>query len=1011
MARDVDKGTAVRPHQETAETDNYIPELGIGIQPSAAQVTTTFLAYYEFNSGPNCVTEGFAKVDVTAQLGDYFHVDDFALLAGYNPLEGNKSLWCGARPDAGSPVLCGYTDLPGYGNGWNQAFCTKACLTLGPNTTVEAFLAWDSEPNWDATQLEIDDGCVGIWDPIAGGFGVWDGTGGTGAKVQFAVPANSGTAQFRFHFQSDGGWSDQDGLWPTNGAFFVDLLEVVTDAPGVGLAEEDFEDEAVGANDANDWESCTPPGYGDFSKLYHMLGDLVVQEDKCNENVTCVWGFYNGSTVNYSCGGWPTQLAVPEENIRGQYIENVVESPFIAIGGTGTVWEYAYDVYFDLKVSSLVFYIWHVRSVVAGCPGPWKDEGFVTYGAGKTWGRTIQSVGSFLEPGLSHIQLAAGLVDMCLFWKGLYGDCLCHSHAPLIDNLEVYRVAANGPQWAASRDLDQFQDNFAEDGTTTGFARADAAQDIKPNLSPGILPGDSSNVTVADPDVGLDVEANGRAAVFCYISIDGPSAGTAAVDLIGPDIVTPGRRMVATGNVLAAGGRNWHEIQMDSSFTPAGGWSPDRFNCDLNDQLFVPGDTVWHFYGARSVGGTQTYACMTDGWSGDEDADNVAEFADEFTILPAEGPANGGDILYVDGMHGRGAQPYHDTAFELLGIMDQVDRFDIRGPSSAVANHPASRVKNHVNQLIGPYNKILWNCGNLVMPFGDGSGSPDKSNDCKLLFDFLNEHTSSTSGVYLNGDDVSEIWASYATGDALALRGGYMDFNLVNSDAESIPGMGTTPKSIGAPPGIPPGGVFWSILGPDTLVAFGGCNGINDFDVIIPAAPPCLVEMDYHGNPTFAAASVLGQTSVNPNLNTAKFILSGFSYHYIRDDRPTGMPDRVIHLLRILRWFDNQLDDPIGGETPSLAVNELDQNYPNPFNPTTTIKYQIKDAGHVSLKIYNVAGQLVRTLVDEQVKAGEIQDIQWRGLNDAGQPVSSGVYFYKLISTNFTQTKKMVLLK
>ena len=94
-----------------------------------------------------------------------------------------------------------------------------------------------------------------------------------------------------------------------------------------------------------------------------------------------------------------------------------------------------------------------------------------------------------------------------------------------------------------------------------------------------------------------------------------------------------------------------------------------------------------------------------------------------------------------------------------------------------------------------------------------------------------------------------------------------------------------------------------------------------------------------------------------------------------------------------------------------MTFNELKQNRPNPFNPTTTIDFQVKHTGHVSLKIYNVAGQLVRTLVDEQVSAGAIHTAQWKGINDAGQSVSSGVYFYKLVTNDFTMTKKMVLLK
>ena len=125
-----------------------------------------------------------------------------------------------------------------------------------------------------------------------------------------------------------------------------------------------------------------------------------------------------------------------------------------------------------------------------------------------------------------------------------------------------------------------------------------------------------------------------------------------------------------------------------------------------------------------------------------------------------------------------------------------------------------------------------------------------------------------------------------------------------------------------------------------------------------------------------------------------------------------GVPARVEHLRNIITWLGNLVGQPVDAETPSIAENELRQNYPNPFNPNTMIKYQIRETGPVSLRIYNVAGQLVRTLVDEEsVRAGELRHAEWRGLNDAGQPVSSGVFFYKLVATNYTQTRKMVLLK
>jgi len=112
-----------------------------------------------------------------------------------------------------------------------------------------------------------------------------------------------------------------------------------------------------------------------------------------------------------------------------------------------------------------------------------------------------------------------------------------------------------------------------------------------------------------------------------------------------------------------------------------------------------------------------------------------------------------------------------------------------------------------------------------------------------------------------------------------------------------------------------------------------------------------------------------------------------------------------------LVWFENLIPDPVGVD-PVAFENRLDNAYPNPFNPATRIVYSIRERGHVTLRVYNAAGQLVRTLVDEIQTPREIGFAEeWNGTNDQGQTVSSGVYFYKLTSKGFSQTKKMVLLK
>ena len=93
----------------------------------------------------------------------------------------------------------------------------------------------------------------------------------------------------------------------------------------------------------------------------------------------------------------------------------------------------------------------------------------------------------------------------------------------------------------------------------------------------------------------------------------------------------------------------------------------------------------------------------------------------------------------------------------------------------------------------------------------------------------------------------------------------------------------------------------------------------------------------------------------------------------------------------------------VPGEIP--VAYGLEQNYPNPFNPSTTIRYELPKASHVTLKIFNAIGQEVSTLVDEAQEAGH-RSVQW----NAGS-VASGVYFYRLQAGNFVSMKKLLLLR
>ncbi|MGH7455978.1 MAG: FlgD immunoglobulin-like domain containing protein, partial [bacterium] len=100
-------------------------------------------------------------------------------------------------------------------------------------------------------------------------------------------------------------------------------------------------------------------------------------------------------------------------------------------------------------------------------------------------------------------------------------------------------------------------------------------------------------------------------------------------------------------------------------------------------------------------------------------------------------------------------------------------------------------------------------------------------------------------------------------------------------------------------------------------------------------------------------------------------------------------------------------EKPTNGVPLSFA---LERNYPNPFNPETTIKYQVARTSEVKIGIYNVMGQLVKTLVNETKNAGNYT-IVWNGDNAQGKPAPTGVYFLKMEAGDFIKVHKMALVK
>lgn len=99
--------------------------------------------------------------------------------------------------------------------------------------------------------------------------------------------------------------------------------------------------------------------------------------------------------------------------------------------------------------------------------------------------------------------------------------------------------------------------------------------------------------------------------------------------------------------------------------------------------------------------------------------------------------------------------------------------------------------------------------------------------------------------------------------------------------------------------------------------------------------------------------------------------------------------------------------NPVDGIPTTFAIS---QNYPNPFNPSTSIDYAVSKQSFVTIKVYNLLGQEVRTIVAEDKGIGSYT-ATWDGRDNVGNEVPSGMYLYKMIAGNFTETKKMMLMK
>jgi hypothetical protein len=204
-----------------------------------------------------------------------------------------------------------------------------------------------------------------------------------------------------------------------------------------------------------------------------------------------------------------------------------------------------------------------------------------------------------------------------------------------------------------------------------------------------------------------------------------------------------------------------------------------------------------------------------------------------------------------------------------------------------------------------------------------------------------------------------------------------------------------------------------------------GCPS-RDYDAIAPLGVATETHTyDDNGTAPIAApgsgkGAIVMHTDAAYGSNT---IMQSHPWSDVRDLGAPGSPEPEEALLAqvldcVLPVSCRMTPDPavgVPGDPADLAAlparTALHPNVPNPFNPMTTIRFDLAQAGRVRLRVYDVAGRLVRQLIDAPLPAGREHAAAWDGLDEAGARVPSGVYLYRMMTADFDQTRKMLLLK
>jgi hypothetical protein len=991
--------------------------------------------------------DGWVGVDATADTANHFYVQDESTI-GDCVIAGDKSLFCGLS-NAGCEALC-YKDVggTGYGNWWRQAVATKNYVYIAGNQiTLSYQYSNESEQRHDSTYVKLQVYSVpqGKWvdHAVLASF-----TGTTSGTATIDVDSYLGSVtppisfRFLFQFVSDEVFSDEDGRNATTcGAFALDTYSLtgnVTDS-------EDFEAVPIGLLPV-DWSRVNVPGCGDFAMVKY-LADLPISitMPPCGplSEVLCSVGdsvlvLFDASNPNY-----PHPLC--------QY--DFVMSPVIDLSARPTMpgrflyWER----FASLPLTDNVFMFWQVRYKPGCASGEWSSWVNDTYvyctPECASCFPVEKDVSSYIPPSAQQVQIGLGVVNYCDENPWGFGCSYTCNATPYFDNVTLGVFGSDVAPYISMREIDYWQDQFAEDGSLNPASTADTRVAVNLGLlSPPIF-GDTLVCSGSADDMEVYF-------VFRMAKV-GPWQATT--------------HSFSTTWFPGVIGGGWCEARMDTAEVTAGSGTytepvMGQWMCAFHEQdparvagalpegkeilpnnVFVPGTRIEYFLKSRYSNSLDWFT-----WP-----DTTGGRYEEFEVLPMmrneAGSVRWPCLIVADhfGQRGNSGERNSDRiARHLRANAFEFDVFNKLGPTSSLKNG-LGRWDANPGQIGGPgTDKYNWGPGATSWQMGGythcilNTGSVisyDALDDvlAARLMSWLGsgcavpgypEYRLPEKFLWLSGDQVCRA-LSNSLGNRRQLLNKYLCVTYTSVDRAYSQKSGDNTYC------LPMNGLAGGRLScPEPELYYVRENACPRwYNVLgLSAASGCAAaaEIEYHAD-FDATADVAAVTNYayTPDFQRSlyKTLTEGYDFCQVRTDDALGplscgSDDFLTEWIGcVLRWANYPYygDCPIGCypavEEPITGVpvvTSLWQAFPNPVNPTATIKYTVGKSGRTTLKIFDAAGRVVRTLVDAEQKARpEPYEVVWDGKNDRDERVSSGVFFYQLQAPGYSSAKKIVIVQ